>query len=58
MDVPTGEVTVGDLLNVQPFGNTLDLVEIEGRYIREALEHSVSGLDPDVQDGKFLQMTG
>jgi 5'-nucleotidase/UDP-sugar diphosphatase len=36
-----GEVTYGDLIMVQPFGNTLVLIELTGQEIKAALEHGV-----------------
>lgn len=32
------DITFNDLLTAQPFENTIDVGEIEGKYIREALE--------------------
>ncbi|XP_033121084.1 5'-nucleotidase-like, partial [Anneissia japonica] len=51
-------ITIGDLNMVLPFGNTVDIVEIKGKYIREALEFSVYKYGTDYMGGEFLQMTG
>ncbi|XP_033112625.1 snake venom 5'-nucleotidase-like [Anneissia japonica] len=56
--VPVGRITIGDLNMVLPFGNTVDIVEIKGKYIREALEFSVYKYGTDNLGGEFLQMTG
>ncbi|XP_078001428.1 snake venom 5'-nucleotidase-like [Glandiceps talaboti] len=56
-----GSISVGDILNVQPFRNTLDIIEITGKTLRKALEHSVSAYtpeDPEHADGRFLQYSG
>ena len=51
-----GDILFSDVQQVLPFGNTFDAVEIEGRYIKEMLEHSVSSLP--VGAGRFLQVAG
>jgi len=38
-DIDTGVVTVGKLVSVFPFPNTIVQLEIKGRYLREAFEH-------------------
>ncbi|XP_072042370.1 snake venom 5'-nucleotidase-like [Amphiura filiformis] len=53
--IEQGNITYHDLVNVLPFGNTLDIVDLEGRYIREMLEHSAAGY---YTSGQFLQMAG
>ena len=54
--IPAGNVTKGDTMKVFPFGNQLQVVEIDGKTIREMLEHSVSEY-PDTFAG-FLQVSG
>lgn len=51
-----GEITNGDLLAVQPFGNELCLVEVTGQTLLDALEMGVRKL-PDYSGG-FLQVSG
>lgn len=41
-DIPAGDVTVGDLMRLLPFGNAMVVVEMEGRMIREILERKGS----------------
>ncbi|XP_071505522.1 snake venom 5'-nucleotidase-like [Diadema antillarum] len=53
-----GDITIGDIGNVLPFGNTVDVMEIEGRYLLEALENAMLLYDPTVLDGRFLQFSG
>lgn len=48
-----GKITYNDLVTTTPFENTVEVFEVQGKYIREMLESSVrrSGLD-------ILQMAG
>ena len=39
--VDKGNVTMEDILTTFPFSNTFDVASLKGKYIREALEHSV-----------------
>lgn len=52
-----GKLTVGDIITVLPFINTVETIELPGSVIKSALEHSVRLL-PDEQNGGFLQMSG
>ncbi len=47
-------------MTVIPFQNTVDLIEIQGKYLREAFEFCVMGYDPTAHHlaGKFLQVSG
>lgn len=51
-----GAITLGDIYTVLPFDNTLVMVEMLGRDLLSALEHSVRAY-PE-QNGGFLQMSG
>ena len=53
-----GNITMEDLLISFPFRNTFDVVFIRGKYLREALEHSVANMKPDGRNeaGRFLQV--
>ncbi|NMB00545.1 MAG: multifunctional 2',3'-cyclic-nucleotide 2'-phosphodiesterase/5'-nucleotidase/3'-nucleotidase [Firmicutes bacterium] len=51
-----GDIKVSDIYTTLPFDNTLVVVEMQGKDIIEALEHSVRLL-PD-QNGGFLQVSG
>uniref|UniRef100_A0A7G3ABF5 5'-nucleotidase n=1 Tax=Lutzomyia longipalpis TaxID=7200 RepID=A0A7G3ABF5_LUTLO len=53
-----GNVTRLELDNVLPFGNTLYVVEVPGRVLREALEHSVHRYSNSTGWGEFLQVSG
>lgn len=65
-DLPAGDLTLGDLLEVQPFGNTVATLELTGADIIAALENSVSRITlnddgeivRDGASGRFLQVSG
>jgi 5'-nucleotidase len=42
-DLPAGPVRYEDLFRVQPFGNTLVVIELSGAALLRALEHSLGG---------------
>lgn len=46
-----GNLTYSDLVATTPFENTCDKLEVQGKYIREMFEHSVSG------DRRFVLQT-
>lgn len=52
-----GPLTVGDIITVLPFINTVETINVPGSIIKEALEHSVRLL-PNEQNGGFLQVSG
>lgn len=49
-----GTIVYGDLITTTPFENDLVSIEIQGKYIREALEFSVRNLDSII----LLQVSG
>ena len=60
--IPVGEITVGGVLKVLPFGNPLAIMELSGAEIKATLEKSV---DADTrttgglkENGAFLQVSG
>lgn len=56
VSVPAGDVTVGNIYNVLPFDNIMEVLEIKGSTLRAALENSVS--DYPAQKGAFAQISG
>ncbi|MGQ9526624.1 5'-nucleotidase C-terminal domain-containing protein [Chloroflexus sp.] len=54
--IPTGPVTVGQILEVLPFGNTLALVTLTGAQVIEALNNGVSQVESGA--GRFPQVAG
>ncbi|MEX0303705.1 MAG: bifunctional UDP-sugar hydrolase/5'-nucleotidase [Leisingera sp.] len=51
-----GEVTMGEVLTILPFQNTLSTFEIKGEVLTEALENGVSQVE-DIK-GRFPQVAG
>ncbi len=55
-DIAKGEVTYGDILNVNPFGNELCVIEATGLQIADALEHGARSYPNE--EGAFLHPAG
>lgn len=53
--LPSGEITYDKLVEVQPFGNTLIVMELTGAEVKAALEYGLSGLEE--KQGRFLQVS-
>src|SRR5262249_38885658 len=53
--VDAGQITLGALLEVQPFGNQLSLITLTGAQVKEALENGVSQIDTVA--GRFAQVS-
>lgn len=54
--IEAGEVTAGEIFEVQPFGNRLTLLELSGEELIEMFETSV--YDSPEENGGFLQVSG
>lgn len=54
--IDAGEVTMGEVLTVLPFQNTLSTFEVTGEIILEALENGVSQVEEGA--GRFPQVAG
>lgn len=52
----TGDITLGNLLTVMPFGNNLSALKMTGKEITAALENGVSGVETG--EGRFPQVAG
>lgn len=65
-DISEGKITYGDLLNVQPYGNMICVVEATGLEIRDALEMSYRRVEGKYEDengsvgesGGFFHLSG
>jgi 5'-nucleotidase len=65
-DIEEGEITLGEVLTVHPFGNTVSTFSASGAVIRAALENSVSAIRLNEAgqiaraggSGRFLQVSG
>ncbi|WP_353615585.1 5'-nucleotidase C-terminal domain-containing protein, partial [Bacillus sp. FJAT-27264] len=51
-----GNISLGDVLTVMPFSNSLVALKVTGQEIIESLENGVSGLESD--QGRFAQVSG
>ncbi len=54
--IDEGDITLGEILTVLPYGNTLATMKLTGAQIIEALEHSVS--QAPKESGGFLHVSG
>ncbi|MEK5231521.1 5'-nucleotidase C-terminal domain-containing protein [Lysinibacillus sp. FSL K6-0232] len=54
--IPAGNVTVGQVITVLPFGNTLALMDVTGAELKAAFEHSVRNAPQE--NGGFLHIAG
>jgi len=54
--IDAGEITLGEVLTVMPYGNTLTVLELNGAQIISALENGVSQVES--QAGRFPQVAG
>jgi 5'-nucleotidase / UDP-sugar diphosphatase len=54
--IEAGPITVGQIINVQPFGNTLFVLDLTGAEVRASLENGVSQWETGA--GRFLQVSG
>jgi 5'-nucleotidase len=64
-DIEAGDITLGDVLTVQPFGNIMSTFELTGANVILALENGVSGVtaedgvvNRDGLSGRFPQVSG
>ncbi|XP_071112388.1 snake venom 5'-nucleotidase-like [Haliotis cracherodii] len=58
--IERGDFTIGDILTVLPFRNTVDIVELRGKHVRETLEFTASKWVENTSNlfGGFLQVSG
>lgn len=65
-DLPAGDITYGDMVAMNPYGNTLCVVEATGQEILDMLEMANRAVLPEISDGGnavgenggFLQVSG
>lgn len=57
-DIDEGEVTVGEILTVLPFGNTVATLKLTGAQITASLEHGVGRVGGKSGTGRFPQVSG
>ncbi|GIP59580.1 choice-of-anchor I family protein [Paenibacillus woosongensis] len=56
--IDEGEITMGELRTVMPFGNTLYILDVTGKQLKDGLENGVSGAKLADLPGKFPQVAG
>jgi 5'-nucleotidase len=54
--IPPGNISVSQVIEVLPFGNTIGRVDLTGAQIKQALEHGVSKVE--LGEGQFPQVAG
>ncbi|MEK4229460.1 5'-nucleotidase C-terminal domain-containing protein [Solibacillus sp. FSL H8-0538] len=54
--IPAGKVTVGQVITVLPYGNTLALMDVTGAELKAAMEVSVK--NAPAENGGFLHVSG
>ena len=57
-ELHAGDITVGDVTSILPFGKTADQITLKGKHILEALDHSVAEYSIVGKHGEFLQHAG
>jgi 5'-nucleotidase / UDP-sugar diphosphatase len=53
---PLGDITMGNVLEALPFGNTITRVELTGKQLQSILENGVSLAEKE--EGRFPQLAG
>lgn len=56
--IDQGEITMGELRTVMPFGNTLFVMDVTGQQLKDGLENGISGAKLADLPGKFPQIAG
>ncbi|KAA0563040.1 hypothetical protein F0342_13530 [Bacillus sp. CH30_1T] len=56
--IDAGDITLGEVLTTMPFGNNLVTLDLTGKEILDALEHSVARVEGTDAPGEFLQVSG
>ncbi|MBE5926180.1 MAG: bifunctional metallophosphatase/5'-nucleotidase [Lachnospiraceae bacterium] len=57
VDIQKGNITYGDIINVNPFGNAICMIEAKGQEILDALEMGAMTVG-ESENGGFLQVSG
>jgi len=57
-DIDEGPVTIGEVLSVLPFGNTVATLKLSGEGVLAALENGVSRIGAGSGTGRFAQVSG
>ena len=57
-DIEKGDLTVGEVYEVFPFGNTLYVLDLTGKEIKETLEITIARAQDPTRDGAFPYVGG
>lgn len=59
-NVCISDITYGEMVTSQPFSNTVDFGQLQGKHIKEVLEQSAGAFDNArvLSDLKLLQVSG
>ncbi len=59
IDVPMGEITIGTVYTLLPFGNTMAVLDLSGQQVKDLLEEALSSIfDMGLSDGTFPYVAG
>jgi 5'-nucleotidase len=59
IDVPSGVITIGTVYTLLPFGNTMVVLDLSGRQVKDLLEEALSSIfDRGMSDGTFPYVAG
>ena len=56
--ISPGPLTMRDVLSILPFNNELEVIEVKGALLVEALENGVGRTAPGAEPGRFPQVSG
>jgi 5'-nucleotidase len=56
--ITPGWLTMRDVLSILPFNNELEVIEVKGSLLKEALENGVGRTAPGAEPGRFPQVSG
>ena len=56
--ITPGPLTMRDVLSILPFNNELEVIQVKGSVLREALENGVGRTAPGAEPGRFPQVSG
>lgn len=56
--ISPGRLTMRDVLSILPFNNEMEVLQVKGSVLREALENGVGRTAPGAEPGRFPQVSG
>lgn len=57
-DIPEGEVTLGEVIDMQPFNNDINVYEVPGRVLVEMIRYASAVLRTQKESGMLIQPSG